>query len=831
MLAITSTDGLSILDHTTVKKAPSSFPSCITLISPPIASSWSSDNKFLFIASAFAMHKYDAEHNSLVDVYSSSEIITSLLVKDKASVVICAGEKVHILDCGATTKISQTFTSHKDTVRSLSLSNDLTLLASTSYDAAYVHNLTLASHTLVRGLPVSDQQFITTCAFHPHTRTRLLIGVGKKLAVYDTTRPSGPLRVIPLNETSSGNICAISCSPFSKTLVAVATTGGTLGLVDLDKEKGLFRTVNVKAPVTTLSFSQEGASIYIGTENGKLLILDLRVLDKPPKFVVLSETGERLTTMSVQAKVKRASDVLTKPTATKGESSKPTSRKPSATISSVSKPSPGRRIVSTSLKGKGHTASTVGTSKTFPAKEKEVNVKKVFSPLRKPLSVSNEGNASLSHDDDFSLQIDSLSAVGDISKKESRSTPEKRTVRLREQAFSALSNSTSTSRTRDIGGARLHPPPQPSPLSVSISRAKVSSKEDPLRRARTVSITSRTAAVPSPLSTSASKKDAVAIPRRSRTISTSSTSAPRASSTTAAMAKTISTSAEPARLVVSHLTAPESTKKAWLSPKSGSNRPGILRTRMVSADSRVSQSKAETKPRTPSPGLSDNQTIAGISPATPLPAHGRRPMASPALHTPGGIEADDDDDVNLLVQENQSRKKNFRKGKARTVLFQDYEENSNNEYDSDKVGVDYEAEEKENEREESLSWQISPRRPGSVGPSSVPSPSPSAPWNGSSIRNSQSYSHPHKPYANIPGSPGGTSPQALLRNIVRDVMYDFHQESRAEMMGLHLDLVKMGRGWKKELRELTGEYGGELKELREENQRLREENERLRKGY
>jgi len=51
----------------------------------------------------------------------------------------------------------------------------------------------------------------------------------------------------------------------------------------------LFRTLNLKIPLTSASFSPEGAALYFGTENGKLLILDLRALDKPPKCVNVGE--------------------------------------------------------------------------------------------------------------------------------------------------------------------------------------------------------------------------------------------------------------------------------------------------------------------------------------------------------------------------------------------------------------------------------------------------------------------------------------------------------------------------------------------------------------
>ncbi|KAJ3747052.1 WD40-repeat-containing domain protein [Lentinula detonsa] len=775
MLAITSTEALSLLDQAVLKRTPSSVPSCMTLLSPPIASSWTSDNKFLFIASANAVHKYDVDHNSLVEIYTSSEVISTLVVKDKTSVMIGAGEKVHIVECGSTTKVSQTFTSHKKTVNSLSLSSDLTLLASTSSDAAYVHNLTLASHMPLRNLPVLDQQSITTCTIHPHTRTRLLLGIGKKLVVYDINRPSGPLRVIQLSDTSSGNIGAISCSPFSKTLIAVTTTGGTLGLVDLDKEKGLFRTINVKMPLASLSFSQEGASIYLGTENGRLLILDLRVLDKPPKSIVLSETGARLTTISVQAKIKPASEPLQKPLATtkRPEPFKHTiSRKPSTTVSSVNKSSPSPRVTSASLKSKGLAVPS-------PANDEEPIPKKVFSPLKNLLGVDNEVNPSLHHSDDFSR----------------------------------------------IGRPRL--PPQPSPSSASVSRSKLSPKEERSRRAPTASTLSRTTTVSSLVPVVSKKVEEVR--QRTRTVSTTSSRASRSaisSNANPAAGESISITVEPKSTKGVSLTAPKNSQKTLLSSNSGSGRTGVTRARTVSSISRSSQSKTGTEfsstsdsrpacnSRIPSPDLSDLEPRTSSGPG-PMPASRRKALTAP--------QDNEEDYVDPLIRVDEFRK-DFDKGKARTVLFQDDEDDSDSEQNEHKSGSHCESKsEKENKREESLSWQISPRRPGSVGPSA----SSSMPWKTSPVR----HSHLHRQYPNIPGSPGGSSPQDLLRNIVRDVMHDFHQESRAEVMGLHLDLVKMGRGWKKELREMMGEYSGELKQLREENRRLREENERLRRGY
>ncbi len=58
----------------------------------------------------------------------------------------------------------------------------------------------------------------------------------------------------------------------------------------------------MKASLTTLDFSPEGGAIYVGTDDGKLLIVDLRSLDKPPKTIVLSEGGDPVRTINIQVR-------------------------------------------------------------------------------------------------------------------------------------------------------------------------------------------------------------------------------------------------------------------------------------------------------------------------------------------------------------------------------------------------------------------------------------------------------------------------------------------------------------------------------------------------
>jgi WD40 repeat protein len=230
----------------------------------------------------------------------------NLLVKDQSTLLfsVPGTSKIHISSPSNPDKPTQTIDTHKspNTITSLSLSNDGSLFASTCASGAHVHNLTLNAHTVLRGIPSGG---ITTSAFHPHARTRLLLGIGAQLVIYDTTRPSSPIKTVPIT-TDSGlqdQIVAIACSPFSKTLVGIGMRGGWVGLVDLEKAKALFRVLPMHMPLTTLTFSPSGASILAGTENGKVLVVDLRALDRLAGAVCVeeeAESGSRIVGIAVQ---------------------------------------------------------------------------------------------------------------------------------------------------------------------------------------------------------------------------------------------------------------------------------------------------------------------------------------------------------------------------------------------------------------------------------------------------------------------------------------------------------------------------------------------------
>ncbi|KAF9449596.1 YVTN repeat-like/Quino protein amine dehydrogenase [Macrolepiota fuliginosa MF-IS2] len=772
MLSITATNVLAVVDPSALKYPPSSLPSCLTPTEEYGASAWATDSA-LYLSSAQTISRYDLSSNQLKSLYTLEEghIIRCLLAKDKSSIVFSAGDKAHVLECsGPTAKVVRTFGSHKRDILSLSLSNDSTLLACGLPDGVYVHNLTTGSHTVLRGLPPG--MFTIICVFHPYTRTRLLVGYEDQLFVYDTTRPSAPSKVIPLSENGN-HVSAIACSPFSKTLVAVAMTDGVVGLVDLDKEKGLFRTVDLKVSLTTIAFSPEGASIYLGTEDGRLLVQDLRALDKPPKSTVVSESGNFISTLAVWKKPKGSPDD-TKPKVTPRLSVKNLPGTP------VSKPvsSPMRqRIARTS------TASATPLKALFKAgKPKQsplsrtADPKKVLSPARDPHGNSPGSLTATSVAKSATVRTRKSTSISSASPNlKPRSSSAKAALisessaRRATSAIRAQKPSTTTEPTEPTFATHLE-----TTTTVSEAISSISSARNRIRSRATSSV-------------SLAPSDSAPV-ISSRPVRTD----PSASSSSATSRRKRTSPTEPVPSV-----------------------PPIPSDFISNLRSTSPVAKFHNDSRTPSPDLPDMRT----DPVTPIPPQiKKKGMAVLGMGTPE-VKAWMKAGAGTSVQNRQTSKG---KGRTKSVGFKDgsgpEDESGAEEMDGPKSDEDGEY-----EREKSLSLQISPHRPLPTSTSSHQSHGPSVSWDASPL-------HPRHS-AHVPGMPTTGSAHELLKTIVTDVMYDFQRETKAEMMGLHLDLVRMGRGWRQELRTLMEEYVGDLTDLREENRRLREENEKLRRGY
>lgn len=243
-LAVATTEHL-LLPAATFLKRTSSLLSLKPKISipRPLAGTWSSDNSTLFLVFSDGIRKYGDVGATEEIVFSSSdeeEFQPCLLTKDNGAIISALANKIAILEPAPPSSdytIIRTIDVHTSPVTSLAMSNDGAVLASASQTTVYVHNLQSDSHTALRGLPQSSEE-PSLCTFSPHFRTKLIVGSGQVLYVYDINRPSSPLRTIPLGSSANGDVVSLACSPYSKTLVAVACEGGTVHLVDLEKEKG-----------------------------------------------------------------------------------------------------------------------------------------------------------------------------------------------------------------------------------------------------------------------------------------------------------------------------------------------------------------------------------------------------------------------------------------------------------------------------------------------------------------------------------------------------------------------------------------------------------------
>jgi len=242
-LAVATTEHL-LLSATASLKRMSSFLSSNPKISipRPVAGTWSSDNSTLFLVFSDGIRKYDDRGTTEDIIFSSDEeeLQPCIVVKDNGTIISGLSNRIAVMNTTPPSSdytVVRTIDVHTSPVTSLAISNDGTVLASTSQTTVYIHNLESGSHTALRGLPQSSGE-PSLCTFSPHFRTKLIVGSGQVLYVYDVTRPSSPVKTIPLGGSANGDVVSLACSPYSKTLVAVACEGGTVHLVDLEKEKG-----------------------------------------------------------------------------------------------------------------------------------------------------------------------------------------------------------------------------------------------------------------------------------------------------------------------------------------------------------------------------------------------------------------------------------------------------------------------------------------------------------------------------------------------------------------------------------------------------------------
>ncbi|KAG1817312.1 WD40-repeat-containing domain protein [Suillus variegatus] len=388
MLALVTTTALALASPVTLKNPPSFLPISQPLLSQYLASAWSPDNSSLYLASPFSIDRFMTSQSRLdkaIYVQSREESeINTMAVTPSGNIVLGVGRKVIMLEYAAgSAKVLKTLESHGTTITALVVSNDSMLIASASSKGVHIYNLLVPAKHISLPLPTSAPRSVSTLTFHPHVRTRLLLGLGHDILVYDVDKPSAPVKCISIGR----DVVGIACSPFSKTLVAVASTN-SVSLVDLDKDKGLFKTVLSPELITSITFSPEGAAIYLGMRDG-LRILNLRELDKEMKRVSVGETGQGVLCLAVQKRLKTASAV--KPSISNPSANSPV-RARARVASNVRSP---LRPVTAAVPRKNGISSIKSLISGTPKKQnsletstptRRVSNRGAFSPSRNPIS-------------------------------------------------------------------------------------------------------------------------------------------------------------------------------------------------------------------------------------------------------------------------------------------------------------------------------------------------------------------------------------------------------------------------------------------------------------
>ncbi|KAF8507336.1 WD40-repeat-containing domain protein [Hysterangium stoloniferum] len=756
-LAATTATTLAIVEGALLKRLttpyePQRFQACVV----SKAHTWSPDNQTLYVISSDTIHAFSPNTGEVKLLFNPPQRLPLqpvVIARDNSTIIFAQGSSIHVLGLGSNVpKITNTLIGHSSSIASLSLSNDASLLASSSISGTLcVHNLSHNSLTVLKSPPTSASSGRNIiCRFHPHTRTRLLVGSGRTLTVYDTSRPSAPIKTIQLTEKENtgfaanpGQIVAISCSPFSKALAAVAFNSGMIALIDLDKDRALLKTIHIQVPVTSMTFTADGASLALGTESGKIILKEWRSSEDDTRIICVDSEnrGERITALSIQHRLKHS------PTTTSGLKTLSTA-KPSTTAAAPLAPydlnhangkSLGRRVTSSSRGSKEHAAATPSRNRKAVDKPQ-----RAFSPPKAPVPVTDDESG------DVSVQMDAL--MGDTGrvkkppKSSSENIPLPKSRYSTSSCTSSLAPDTASTTDRSGSSAALHDLP--------------SSKST--TRARAVSLKSTTFKVASP----STKKTII-------------------SSTTQ-----LSFNDVKGRTLSFKAARPTASKS-----------PSVNRAVNSLSGRRASAVLTENSSRTPTPELHSIEVEAPIwQPTIPINVDLPTPDVDRWLEAgrgPTSAEAAGDKakHVGWAISSNSDIQGGF----------------SDNENDEDERTI--------------------PARPLplSVAASTMtPIRRPNILPDSNSIQTSP----PQSLQGEDRGPTGSvTQPQDLIRALVNDMIHDYQREMREDIQGLHLDLLRMGRNWKHELRSLMEEYIGDLKDMREENTRLRRENDRLRRGF
>jgi len=192
------------------------------------------DGTSVYIASAGGVAKYGRESATHLFSFADDALPVCALAAQDGLVCVARDMLIDVYQTGMVAP-SETLGGHASPITSLALSRDGALLASASR-TLHVYDLASSARTIFRGLP-NDSAACSMVKFHPTREHTLFSAFGRQLLVHNLLAPDAPVSALQVGSGSRGDIVDIDCSPFSHSLIAVASAGGLIGIIDLDKEK------------------------------------------------------------------------------------------------------------------------------------------------------------------------------------------------------------------------------------------------------------------------------------------------------------------------------------------------------------------------------------------------------------------------------------------------------------------------------------------------------------------------------------------------------------------------------------------------------------------
>jgi len=208
MLALSTTQALTLVDSV-LKESPiiNNFWQPFPSLQPPV-----SGRKTMLSFSSLSQTLFSNTHpqaRTTSEIYSSRDTITSLTAKDIAMPSFLASRIISMFSNAGQVQGR----SHRPLpLTSLLLMHSRYQMTRRSCLHIFVgsafHNLSLGSHTSSRVTTVLGADY--NMRISPAFANAYSLGQGKQTLIYDTTRPSGPVKVIPMiDSANSGDIVAV----------------------------------------------------------------------------------------------------------------------------------------------------------------------------------------------------------------------------------------------------------------------------------------------------------------------------------------------------------------------------------------------------------------------------------------------------------------------------------------------------------------------------------------------------------------------------------------------------------------------------------------------